>query len=151
MKKITIGTKLENENYDFRETCFGIVTDGDEMYCTEKNGEISLIGGGIEEGETQIECLKREFLEESGCFIKDAKELCTIDCFWITRNQKYMESLANIYIVEISDKRIEPTEKGNKLVKIKMEEILDILELPYQKRAVKEYMNFTKRNICDIN
>ena len=44
MKKIILGTKIENTKYDFRETCFGIVYKNDKFYVTEKNGEISLIG-----------------------------------------------------------------------------------------------------------
>lgn len=147
MKKIIIGKKDEKKIYDFRETCFGIVKVGNEFYCTEKNGEISLIGGGIEKGESEQECLRREFLEEAGCYIDKVKKIYIIDCYWITRNQKNMESLANIYIVEISKEKIHPTEEGNRLIKIKKEDILKKLELPYQKRAIEEYLKNTNNNI----
>lgn len=145
MKKIIIGNRDRNKKYDFRETCFGIVIKDGEIFCTQKNEEISLIGGGIEEGETHIDCLKREFLEEAGCYIEGYKEFCTIDCFWVTREQKDMESLANIYIVRISEKIINPIEEGNKLVKIRMENILEKLQLPYQRRAIEEYIKINYR------
>ena len=70
MEKVTLGTKKENIKYCFRETCFGIVYKDNNFYLTEKNGEISLIGGGVEKNETHIETLKREFLEEAGLTIK---------------------------------------------------------------------------------
>ena len=48
LKKITIGKREKNLNYDFRETCFGIVVRNEILFCTEKLNELSLIGGGIE-------------------------------------------------------------------------------------------------------
>ena len=147
MKKIIIGKKVENKKYDFRETCFGIVVKDKKLYCTEKENEVSLIGGGIEKGETHLECLKREFMEEAGCKVIAIKELCVIDCFWLTRNNKNMESLVNIYVVKIDKKISKPTEKNNKLKIIELKEANKLLELPYHKRAIKEYkkiMNNTK-------
>ena len=60
MEKITIGEKLEDKKYDFRETCFGICVKDDKMLLVKKNEQFSFIGGGIEKDETQEECLKRE-------------------------------------------------------------------------------------------
>lgn len=134
MKKITIGIKKENVKYDFRETCFGIVYKDNQFYLTEKNGEISLIGGGVEENETHIETLKREFIEEAGLSIKNIEDFVTIDCYWITRNNDDMNSLANFYIVGINDEVIEPTEKSSKLLILK--ELKDKLPLPYQNEAI---------------
>ena len=128
MKKIIIGKKENDIKYDFRETCFGIVIKNNKLYCTEKNKEISLIGGGIEQGETYEQCLKREFMEEAGCNITKIEELCTIDCFWITREKKNMESLANIYIVEISENIVEPSENCNKLKIIDLKDVHKVLK-----------------------
>ena len=134
MEKIIIGIKKENIKYDFRETCFGIVYKDNQFYLTEKNGQISLIGGGVVENETHIETLKREFIEEAGLTIKDIEEFVTIDCYWITRNNDNMNSLANFYIVEINDEISKPTEKSSKLLILK--EIKDKLPLPYQNEAI---------------
>ena len=140
MKKIRLGTKKRGVKYDFRETCFGIVYQNEKFYLTEKNGEISLKGGGIETGENHIECLKREFIEESGLTITNYNEFITIDCFWITRNNKNMESLANFYITEVSDKIEKPTEELSKLITINSNDIISKLDLPYQKEAIKLYL-----------
>lgn len=140
MKKIKIGIKKTGVEYDFRETCFGIVHKDGKFYVTSKKGEISLIGGGIEVGESQEETLKREFIEEAGLTIKNIKEFITIDCYWITRNNKNMNSLANFYIVEINDEINEPTEKESKLVILTENEINNQLVLPYQKEAIKIFL-----------
>ena len=79
---------------------------------------------------------KREFIEEAGLTITNIKDFITIDCYWLTRNNKNMNSLANFYIVEVSDKEVEPTEAGHELVKVTKEEILDLLPLPYHKKAL---------------
>ena len=147
MKKITMGEKIENKKYDFRETCFGIVVKGKKLYCTEKENELSLIGGGIEKGETHLECLKREFMEEAGLKVINIDELCVIDCFWVTRNNKNMESLVNVYVVKVDKEINKPTEKNSTLKIIDLEEANKLLQLPYHKRAIKEYkeiMNNTK-------
>ena len=141
MKKIYLGEKKENTIYDFRETCFGIVLKNNEFYLTEKNNEISLIGGGIEEGENNIETLKREFMEEAGLTILECSNFITIDCFWKTKNNIDMESLANFYIVKISDDIKNNTEKESKLVKIPYNEISNILELPYQQKAIELFID----------
>ena len=140
MKKIVLGTKKNDINYHFRETCFGIVKVDNDFYLTKKDNDISLIGGGIEQGETHIECLKREFLEESGLIITKVKEFITIDCYWLTKNNLNMESLANFYIVSISKKKMTPTENGSTLVKFKQDKLLDKLALPYQKEAIRLYL-----------
>ena len=136
MDRIILGNKIDSIKYDFRETCFGIVYKNDKFYLTEKNGEISLIGGGIEPNETYEETLKREFIEEAGLTIKKIKEFVTIDCYWITRNNDYMNSLANFYIVEIDNEIKEPTEEISRLVILEKTEIKDKLSLPYQREAI---------------
>ena len=137
MKKIKLGVEKKQTKYDFRETCFGIVYKDGEFYLTEKNGEISLIGGGIEPGENHIETLKREFIEEAGLTIIDCREFVTIDCFWYTKDNRDMESLANFYIVEVSDNITTPTEEGSKLIKLQPNNVIGKLPLPYQKKAIE--------------
>lgn len=141
MKKIILGTKKKGIKYDYRETCFGIVEKDSKFYLTSKNNEISLIGGGVEPNETHTKTLKREFIEEAGLIITDVTLFITIDCYWITKNNKHMNSLSNIYIVEIEDTIKEPTEKESKLIMLEEKDVLKNLSLPYQKEAIKIYMN----------
>lgn len=133
---IKIGNKDIKLDYQFRETCFGICYREDNLYLTKKKGETYLVGGGIEVGENHTQCLKREFLEEIGCHVIKTSKLCTIDCFWMTRDHHPMESLTHIYVVKISDETQTPLEKDSKLVKLTMEEANRVLELPYQKKAL---------------
>lgn len=140
MKKIIVGKKEKNIKYDFRETCFGIVYKNNLFYLTKKKGEPSLIGGGIEVGEDVKVCLEREFIEEAGLTVTSIKEFITVDCYWFTRGNTYMNSLANFYIVDVSDEEVVPIEVGHELIKVSKDEILNLLPLPYHKKAIEMYL-----------
>lgn len=139
MRKVVVGKKDKNIDYDFRETCFGIVYKDGLFYLTEKRGEASLIGGGIEKCENPLVCLEREFMEEAGLTINNIHEFVTIDCYWFTRSKVNMNSLANFYIVEVSDNIVDPLEEGHKLIKVSKDEVMNLLPLPYHKKALELY------------
>ena len=141
MEKIVIGEKLENTKYDFRETCFGICVKNGKMLLVKKKGQYSFVGGGIENGETKEECLKREFIEESGYELLSAEPFVTIDCFWLAAGKWPLETLANFYIVKVGNKLCEPTEEGHVVEEIKLEKVDEILPLPYHKKALELFLS----------
>ncbi len=137
MEKIIIGEKIENTKYDFRETCFGICVRDGNLLLVKKNEQFSFIGGGVEADETHEECLKREFIEESGYEILNIKPFVTIDCFWLAAGKWPLESLANFYIVELGEKVCEPTEEDNIVQEVDIKDVERILPLPYHKKALE--------------
>ena len=140
MKTIVIGEKF-NSKFDFRETCFGIVVNGSKILLVKKNNQYSLIGGGIEENETFEDCLKREFIEEAGLNVSQAKPLVCIDCFWLAAGKYPMESKANIFEVEVDLNTVStPTEEGHLPEWINIENAKELLPLPYHKEAIDYYM-----------
>ena len=141
MKTIVIGDKFEGK-YSFRETCFGIVKNKDSFLVVEKNNQYSLVGGGMELNETYKECLKREFLEESGYEIKTVEELVCIDCFWLAAGKYPMESKANFFIVETGDITNLDLEEGCTPRWISEEELKTKLPLPYHKKGIEYYFEF---------
>ena len=134
MEKIDIGEKLEDKKYDFRETCFGICVKNNKMILVKKKEQFSFIGGGIEKGETKEECLKREFIEESGYELKKIEPFVTIDCFWLAAGKWPLESLANFFIVEVGEKIGEPTEEGHIVEEVELNKVNELLPLPYHKK-----------------
>ena len=145
MKTLVVGEKFEK--HDFRETCFGIVVNNNKLLVVKKNNEYSLVGGGIEPGETHLECLIREFKEESGYSITQSQELICIDCFWLAAHKYPMESKANIYIVEVDLHNINnPTENGCSSHWIDLNSAIDNLPLPYHKKAIEIYLKTKTTN-----
>lgn len=141
MKMITIGNKFDSK-YDFRETCFGIVVSNNKLLVVKKKDQYSLVGGGIEKGETFKDCLEREFEEESGYAIKKIEELICIDCYWLAAGKYPMESKANIFVVEVDQINIkEPSEEGCIVEWIDINEAINKLPLPYHQKAIEYYLN----------
>ena len=141
MKTIQIGEPFPIK-YDFRETCFGIVEIDNKLLLINNNNQYSLVGGGIEPNETKEECLKREFLEESGYTVTNIKALIAIDCYWLAAGKYPMLSKANIYIVNIDENsKQEPLEKGHHVKFIDINEVKDLLPLPYHKKAIEYYLD----------
>ena len=142
MKKIIIGKK-DNIKYGFRETCFGICETNNKLLVVFDNvyNDYSLIGGGKENNESNIDTLKREFKEESGLSIKNIKEFITIDYFWLAGGNYPLESLAHFYIVEIDSNLNIHHEYKYEYIDI---DKLD-LQLPYQKKAIELYKKATSK------
>lgn len=140
MEKIVVGEKLEGKKYDFRETCFGICVKNGKMLLVKKKDQYSFVGGGVEKEETHEECLKREFVEESGYELLEIKPFVTIDCFWLAAGKWPLESLANFYIVKVGNKICEPTEEGHTPEEIDLNDVEALLPLPYHKKALELFM-----------
>jgi 8-oxo-dGTP diphosphatase len=140
MDKIIVGEKFIDRKYDFRETCFGICVKDGKFLLVKKKEQYSFIGGGIEEGESHEDCLRREFIEESGYEILDINPFVTIDCFWLAAGKWPLESLANFYIVKVGKKLSEPTEEGHVVEEINIEDAEKLLPLPYHKKALELFV-----------
>lgn len=150
METIVIGKKFTDKKYNFRETCFGICERNGKILLTHKvsKNEIAMVGGGVEAGESHKECLCREFMEESGYSVLSIKELCVVDCFWLAGGQWPMESLANFYVVTLSEKATRPTEKGHEPMWVNIEDATNLLPLPYQKEGIKQYLLNDQLRMC---
>ena len=67
----------EDEKVIYRQAVRAIVLNRDHqvVMIRSRKGDYSFPGGGLEEGESQLETLRREALEEAGIVIKEAARL----------------------------------------------------------------------------
>ena len=108
----------------------GIVTDGNAYFY---------LGGGIEKGETKLEALKRELIEESGYLIKNVEEFKQIGSY-IFDGEKYFEVIANVYIAELDKKVAEPIERDHIVLWVNTDEYADKLCREWQRYIMKKFI-----------
>ncbi len=93
-KIITSSVKMDNDNVDF-SWYPGIIMEGVKLrniygFCVNKNNKVALVrdkgetrftlpGGGVQEGESGIEALNREFIEEVQFYPQNIKLLGSLE------------------------------------------------------------------------
>ena len=144
---ITIGKPFKCE-HNFRETCFGICQKDGKILLTKNSikHETAMVGGGIEKGESHEQCLKREFLEESGSKITSTKALFTINCYWLAGGKNPMQSLAHFYLVDVDPNPTSPKEDGHSPFWVEPKDAKKYLPLPYHQKALEMYKLYIKTN-----
>lgn len=108
----------------------GIVTDGHDYFY---------LGGGIEDGETKIEALNRELIEESGYTIKNVKKFDEVGSYIYAEGKGYLEVLAYVYIAEFDTKVTEPIEKDHEVLWINPKDYFGKMCREWQEYILKEY------------
>lgn len=141
MDKIVIG---EPRSCEYRKTCYGIVRQDDKFLLSYNHiiEEYSLPGGGVENGESLEQCIEREFLEEVGYKVTSARDFVNIDCYWLKRDGRYMQTDANFLIVEVDKNDIkQPLEEQHKAVWVSQDEIMQMILFPYQLKALEIFLS----------
>lgn len=96
--------KPENMRTEWRPSVYGLyIRDGAVLLCrSRKHDYIEFPGGGLEEGETDIEALFREFEEETSLKILKYQEspFCTVVRYSKFVNGKFYKTILIYYIIE---------------------------------------------------
>lgn len=121
MSKILINTtelldeELDNVECFSRKAVRGIAIDGDKILTIYSNtsGDYSVPGGGVDEGETLLDGLKREVKEETGYDVTSVNSIY-VELREVHKSKKvedncdYFENLSYYYLVDVSDIQGEP-------------------------------------------
>lgn len=141
-----VGSKEENVEYRKRPGAYaiivnknddkvGIVTDGEDYFY---------LGGGIENGETKLEALKREMIEEAGYSIKNIREFEEVGSHIFAEDKGYLEVIANVYIAEFDKKIAEPIEKDHKVLWVRPEEYVNKMFREWQRYIMERFIERRK-------
>ena len=145
---IRIGTKIENITYTKREGSYVIIErKEDNKIAIATDGTWFFLGGGIEQGENELEALKREVLEESGYSIKNTKYFDKVTAWADGGKRGPLDVTATFYIAEFDKKVVEPIEKDHKVLWVNPCEYRDKLYHEYQRYILDEYIKVKGGNI----
>ncbi|WP_459848988.1 NUDIX domain-containing protein [Fusibacter bizertensis] len=127
--------------YETREGVYGVAIKGGKVAVVRVPSGYRLPGGGIDIGESQLECLKREFVEETGHlikvgkFIKDYKEYT-----WSKKHQKFYEIYAHVYEVEMMAYDRPKIEDDHELVWLKLEDARGNMLIGFENQAIEDVL-----------
>ena len=142
-----VGNKEENIEYRKRPGAYAIIInkDDDKIGIVATGGRYFYLGGGIEKGETKIEALKRELLEESGYTIKNIKEFEEVGSYIFAEDKGYLEVVASVYIAEFDKKVTEPIEKDHTVLWVKPEEYVSKMFREWQRYIMERFIEERKQ------
>lgn len=139
------GNKEENVEYKKRPGAYAIIVNGTDKIgiVTDNKKDYFYLGGGIESGESELDALKRELIEESGYTLKNIRKFDEVGSFIYAEEHGYLEVLAYVYIAELDKKITEPIEKDHIILWIKPQE--------YVGKMCREWQNFILNEFIEIN
>ena len=138
---IRIGKKIEGIQYTKRPGAYAIIErKEDNKIAIATDGEYFFLGGGIEKGETEIDALRREIIEEAGYSIKNIKYFDKVTSWADGGKRGPLDMTATLYTAEFDKKVAEPIEKDHKVIWCNPKEYKDKLYHEYQRYLLEEYI-----------
>ncbi|MTI47916.1 NUDIX domain-containing protein [Sporosalibacterium faouarense] len=134
MKTQVFGEKNKGIEYIERKGVYGISFNSDKQVALVKlpNGYF-LPGGGIENDESHISCLEREFIEETGYEIEMGEYVdCLAQYTYSNFREMHFKLVGYFYLVNMKESIYEKTELDHELVWRDITDIQDIMSLEYQ-------------------
>lgn len=124
MVEKTFGKRKRNIQYKDRAGVYAIIFDNEGNIATVRVPMgLFLIGGGIDEGETHQECLKRECIEETGYDLEVKDFVCKGNAYFYSEQlNSYQYLICYFYQAELKDKLKEPIELDHELEWLSAEE-----------------------------
>lgn len=142
-----VGSKEENIEYRKRPGAYAIIInkDDDKVGIVTDGKAYFYLGGGIENGETKLDALKRELIEEAGYSLKNIKEFEEVGSHVFVEDKGFVEVIASVYIAEFDKKIAEPIEKDHTVLWIKPEEYVDKMYREWQRYIMKQFIEKRKQ------
>jgi 8-oxo-dGTP diphosphatase len=122
---------------------YAIITNAKgEILAANVKGKYHLPGGGIDEGESTLETVIREVIEETGYRINEPTLVGKANQFLPVASLGPMNKLGTFYLASIDETTpVEPSEQDHVATWIPVQTFLDSTADEYQKWAVRKALN----------
>jgi 8-oxo-dGTP diphosphatase len=142
------GDKLRGVHYTERIAVYGIVVNYDGKVATIKTPTgYFLPGGGSENEETHEECLKREFIEETGYEIEIGRYIGEASLYHITNTGQYKKGIGHFYNVKLKSEAVNKIEEDHELLWLEPNKCAKYLFSEHQAWAVLEALKEQDHNM----
>lgn len=137
-----VGSKEENIEYRKRPGAYAIIINknDDKVGIVTDGKDYFYLGGGIEKGETELDALKRELIEESGYTIKNIKKFNEVGSYIYAEDKGFLDVEAYVYIAEFDEKITEPIEIDHTVLWVKPEEYVSRMFREWQTYIMKKFI-----------
>ena len=138
MEHRVFGQPQPGVEYRDRPGAYGIAFDGRgraAVVYSERKG-FFLLGGGMEPGESEADCVRREALEEAGRCVTVREKACVGKEYTTDLSGRPYHPTGHVYLAELGEKTAEPSEKDHRLVWLPVEEFQKTTFLRYQAWAM---------------
>lgn len=128
----------ENTVYTHREGAYVIPVKNNQIGVIKTKKGYFFLGGGIENGESHIECIERECIEEAGyeVFVKD--KICSAEAYCVHPTIGYFHLIQTYYAGELLSMVSFPLEKDHNFLWIEFNEIKGKMYLDIQNWALEQ-------------
>lgn len=140
MEHKVFGAPLPEVEYRDRPGAYGIAFDGQGRAAVVSCGQYGcfLMGGGIEPGESEAECIRREVLEETGYCVTVGEKVCSSEGYIITRQTgEPIHPIQHIYLIELGERVAQPQEDDHILTRVPVEKFCRDTYLEFQAWSMK--------------
>lgn len=138
MEYQVFGAPHAEVEYRHRPSAYGIAFDGKGraavVYCERKG--FFLLGGGMDPGESEEECIRREALEETGYAVTVGEKVCIGEEYTTDLKGRPFHPVGHIYLIRMGEKVREPVESDHILTWLPVEEFQRTTFLRYQAWAM---------------
>lgn len=128
----------ENVEYLDREGAYLIPCRGNQVGVVQTPKGYFFPGGGLEGGESHLDCLKRECIEEVGCLPCVAGKLCSAEAYLEHPLLGYFHPIQTYYTGKLRDREFTPSETDHTLCWMEYDQLKGKLFAEMQNWALEQ-------------
>ncbi len=133
----SFGRQIKEQKYIDREGAYLICIENNTVAVVKTPKGFFLPGGGIDCGESHIECIQRELLEETGFLCEIDRYICSAEEYLHHEKLGYFHPIQNYYIGKLTEQAMQPVETDHLLEWLPVCDIENKMYLKSQGWAIK--------------
>ena len=137
------GTK-ENAEYLDREGAYLIPCRNNQVGVVQTQKGYFFLGGGIENGESHLDCIERECIEEVGCSPRVDGRLCSAEAYIKHPTIGYFHPIQTYYVGTLLNCKSTPIEKDHVLCWVEYDQLRGKMFVEMQNWALEQLSAYAK-------